>query len=164
MCRVLGVSRSGYYAWRARRAGPPGRRAANDLAVLDQIRQVHARRPCYGSPRVHRELRARQVRVGRHRVARLMRQHAIVARWGRIKRPRSVPPQRRPEITDQVRRHVSAPAPDRLWCTDITMIRTQQGWLYAAVILDAFSRKVISWSVNDREDPRPHCGRWVRPS
>jgi putative transposase len=154
MCRVLGVSRSGYYAWRARLAGPPGRRVTDDLAVLDQIRQVHARFACYGSPRVHRELRSRQVRVGRHRVARLMRQHAIVARWGRAKRARSVPPQRRPEITDRVRRHFSASAPDRLWCTDITMIRTQQGWLRAAVILDAFSRKVISWSVDDREDPQ----------
>jgi putative transposase len=57
MCRVLGVSRSGYYAWQARLAGPPGRRAADDLAVLDQIRQGHARFACYGSPRMHRELR-----------------------------------------------------------------------------------------------------------
>jgi putative transposase len=154
MCRVLGVSRSGYYAWRARLAGPPSRRAADDLAVLDQIRQIHARFACYGSPRIHRELQARQVRVGRHRVARLMRQHAIVARWGRAKRARSVPPQRRPEIGDRVRRQFRTLAPDRLWCTDITMIRTQQGWLWAAVILDAFSRKIISWSVADREDPQ----------
>jgi putative transposase len=154
MCRVLGVSRSGYYAWRARLAGPPSRRAAQDLAVLDQIRQVHARFACYGSPRIHRELRARQVQVGRHRVARLMRQHAIRARLGRTKRARSVPPHRRPEIGDRVQRHFTSPAPDRLWCTDITMIRTHQGWLHAAVILDAFSRKIISWSVNDREDPQ----------
>lgn len=124
MCRVLGVSRSGYYAWRARLAGPPSRRTADDLAVLDQIRQVHARFACYGSPRVHHELRARQIRVGRHRVARLMRQHAIVARRGSAKRARSVPPQRRPEVTDRVRRQFTTPAPNRLWCTDITMIRT----------------------------------------
>jgi putative transposase len=154
MCRVLGVSRSGYYAWRARLAGPPSRRTADDLAVLDQIRQVHARFACYGSPRVHHELRARQIRVGRHRVARLMRQHAIVARRGSAKRARSVAPQRRPEVTDRVRRHFTTPAPNRLWCTDITRIRTRGGWLRAAVILDAFSRKVISWSVDDREDPQ----------
>jgi putative transposase len=154
LCRVLGVSRSGYYAWRARLAGPPGRRVADDLAVLDQIRQLHARFACYGSPRIHRELQAHQVRVGRHRVARLMRQHAIVARRGSTKRARSVPPQRRPEIGDRVRRQFTSPAPDRLWCTDITMIRTRQGWLRAAVILDVFSRKVISWSVDNREDPQ----------
>ena len=147
-----------------RLAGPPGRRVADDLAVLDQIRQVHARFAGYGSPRVHRELQARQVRVGRHRVARLMRQHAIGARWGSTKRPRSVPPQRRPAVTDRVRRHLRTPAPDRLWCTDTTMIRTQQGWLRAAVILDAYSRKVISWSVDDREDPQPRCGPCGRPS
>jgi putative transposase len=152
MCRVLGVSRSGYYGWQARLAGPPGRRVAEDLVLLEQIRQIHARFACYGSPRVHRELRARRVRVGRHRVARLMRQHAIVARRGRAKRARSVPPQRRPEVTDRVRRRFSVPGPNRLWCTDLTMIRTRHGWLRAAVILDAFSRKVISWAVDDRED------------
>jgi putative transposase len=96
MCRVLGVSRSGYYAWRARLAGPPSQRATQDRAVLVQIRQIHARFACYGSPRVHRELRARHVQVGRHRVARLMRQHAIVARLGSAKRARSVPPSAAP--------------------------------------------------------------------
>ena len=154
MCRVLGVSRSGYYAWQARLAGPPSPRAAAEQELLEQIRQIHTRFACYGSPRVHRELRGRRVRVGRHRVARLMRQHAIVARRGPVKRARSVPPQRRPEITDRVRRHFAVPGPNRLWCTDITMIRTRQGWLRAAVILDAFSRKVISWAVDEREDPR----------
>ena len=86
-----------------------------------------------------------------------MRQHAIVARQGRAKRARSVPPQRRPEIGDRVQRQFKSPAPDRLWCTDITMIGTRQGWLHAAVILDAYSRKVVSWSVNDRIGGLPRC-------
>jgi putative transposase len=104
---------------------------------------------------VHRELLARQCVAGRHRVARLMRLHRLQARRGKIKsRPRAAPPARRPEIADLVRRNFSAQAPNRLWFTDVTMIRTLQGFLYATVILDAFNREIVSWAVDDYDTPR----------
>ncbi len=83
-----------------------------------------------------------------------MRTHGICARRGKIKsRPRAAPPSRRPEIIDRVCRDFSAEAPNRLWFTDITMIRTGEGFLWAAVILDAFNREVISWATENQESP-----------
>ena len=154
-CRVLGVSRSGYYGWLARTTSPPTGRAAADLLLLAEIRQVHTRFGYYGSPRIRHELRARDHQVGRRRVARLMRLHGIRACRGKIKsRPRAAPPARRPEIIDLVGRDFGADVPDALWFTDVTQIRTGQGWLYAAVILDAFNREVISWATAGQESPK----------
>lgn len=154
MCRVLGVSRSGFYDWRRRLAGPPSARAVADRAVLEEIIRLHARLGAYGSPRLHRELVAANLPVGRHRVARLMREHGIVAVRGKPKaRPRAAPPSRRPEIKDWVRRIFDRPRPNMLWFTDLTMIKTGQGFLRAAVILDAHSRRVISWAADDHETP-----------
>lgn len=154
MCRVLGVSRSGYYDWLDRAQSPPSGRSAGDLVLLDQIKAVHAEFGFYGAPRVHRTLVTGGHRVGRRRVARLMRLHGIRARRGKIKsRPRTAPPVRRPEIRDLVRRNFTAPGPDRLWFTDLTMIATGEGFLRAAVVLDAFSRAVISWTCNNHETP-----------
>lgn len=155
MCRVLGVSRSGYYDWLDRVQAPPAGRAAADTELLAEIEAIHARFGYYGSPRVHQELLARDHHVGRHRVARLMRLHGIKACRGKIKsRPRAAPPSRRPEITDRVHRDFHADVADTLWFTDITQIRTGEGWLYAAVILDAFNREVITWAVANHETPR----------
>lgn len=149
------MSRSGYYDWLGRIEGEPAGRAAEDQLLLAQIKQIHAKFGYYGSPRMHRELLAKNHQVGRHRVARLMRIHGIRARRGRPKsRPRSAPSARRPEITDQVRRDFGADVPDAVWFIDITQIRTDEGWLYAAVILDAFNREVISWAVANHETPR----------
>jgi putative transposase len=154
-CRVLQVSRSGYYDWLRREQPPAGSRAARDRDLLEEITHIHAKFGYYGSPRVHRELLAREHQAGRHRVARLMRLHGIRARRGKIKsRPRAAPPSRRPEILDQVRRQFRVSTPDALWFTDITQIRTGQGWLFAAVVLDAFNREVLSWAVADHETPR----------
>src|SRR5947209_4248194 len=98
MCRVLGVSSSGYYDWAKRVAGPPAGRAAADRDLLAEIRAIHAGFAFYGAPRVHRELLRRSQRAGRHRVARLMRVNNIRARRGKLKsRPRAAPPTRRPE-------------------------------------------------------------------
>lgn len=169
MCRVLGVSRSGYYGWLSRQQSPPAGRAAADQELLAQICQVHQRYRYYGSPRVHQHLlieagQAYQTRggawgagcrprLGRRRVARLMRLNGIRACRGKIKsRPRAAPPARRPEIGDKVRRDFHAEVPNELWFTDITQIRTGQGWLYAAVILDAFNREVISWATAGQDD------------
>jgi putative transposase len=153
LCRVLRVSRSGYYAW-ARRLEQPSPRARSDRRLLEEIREIHARFAYYGSPRVHRELLARDHHVGRHRVARLMRLHGITAARCKIKsRPRAAPPSRRPEVVDLVRRRFATEAPDTLWFTDVTQIRTGEGWLWAAVVLDAFNREVVSWATAPRETP-----------
>ena len=151
-CRVLKVSRSGYYDWLEREAAEPCGRARENAELAAQIAAVHEECPAYGSPRVHRELVARQCKVGRHRVARLMRVHGIRAKRGRLmSRRRAAPPARRPEVVDLVRRRFVADGPNRLWCTDITQIRTAEGWLCAAVVIDVYSRMIISWSVAERQ-------------
>lgn len=154
MCRVLKVSRSGYYDWLQRVDNPAGR-AAQDVVVLEEIRRIHTKFGYYGSPRVHRELLARRHDVGRHRVARLMRANGIRAARCRIKtRPRSAPPARRPEVVDLIKRDFHAIVPNAVWFTDVTQIRTGQGWLWAAVILDAFNREVVSWATAALETPK----------
>lgn len=148
------MSRSGYYAWVARLAEPSAK-ARTDQVLLEEIRAVHARFAYYGSPRVHRELLARNHRVGRHRVARLMRLYGITAARCKIKsRPRAAPVSRRPEVVDLVRRRFDADTPNSLWFTDVTQIRTGEGWLWAAIVLDAFNREIISWATAARESPR----------
>jgi putative transposase len=146
LCRVLGVARAGYYAWAAR---PPSARTVADQALTEQIRQIHARsRGTYGAPRVHAELRlGLEVRVGRKRVARLMRSAGIL---GVHRRRRHGLTRRDPAATpapDLVERRFTPPAPDRLWVADITQQRTDEGWLYLAVVLDAFSRRIVGWSM-----------------
>jgi putative transposase len=154
MCQVLGVSRSGYYDW-LRRLEQPTPRAAQDKVLLEEIRAIHAAFSYYGAPRVHQELLARSHRVGRHRVARLMRRNGIAAARCKIKaRPRAAPVARRPEIVDLVKRDFHADVPDALWFTDATQIRTGEGWLWAVIVLDAFSREVLSWATAGQESPR----------
>ena len=148
-CRVLRVSRSGFYAWRKTLHTPSRRREAN-RALLEEIRSVHAEFPAYGSPRVCRVLRARGHPVGENRVARLMQVNGIRACRGIQKeRPRSAPPRRRPEIPDLVQRRFKADRPNQLWCVDTTQIRTRQGWLYAVVIIDVYSRRIIAWTTSN---------------
>ena len=119
---------------------------------MAQIRLIHGRFSYYGAPRIHRALRAKGIAVGRHRVARLMRLHGIRARRGPVKaRRRSAPPSRRPEVIDRVRRQFGTAAPDRLWFIDLTVLRTSEGFLHAAVVLDAHNRQVISWATDDYE-------------
>jgi putative transposase len=149
------VSRSGYYDWLAREAASPCGRAAENQRLLQEIERIHAEYGYYGAPRVHEELLALGLHVGRHRVAKLMQLNGIRARRGKIKsRPRAAPPVRRPEVADLVERDFHADTPDALWFTDLTMIRTGQGWLYAAVVVDAFNREVISYTAADRETPK----------
>lgn len=154
MCRVLGVSTSGYYDWLRRINSAPVGRAARDLALLEEIQAIHEKFRFYGSPRVHRELLNRDLKAGRHHVARLMRVNGIKAQRGKIKvRPRSAPPKRRPEVGDLVKRRFVGPAPNTIWFTDLTLIRTSQGMLHVAVILDSHNREVISWAVANHETP-----------
>jgi putative transposase len=146
LCRVLEVAPSGYYAWRHR---PPSPRAVANALLTEQIRAIHERSRCtYGAPRVHADLRARKKRVSRKRVARLMRKAGLVGHLPRRFRRTTVTDQK-VQIEDLVQRQFTAAAPDRKWFGDITYIRTWEGWLYLAVILDAYSRKVVGWAMAD---------------
>ena len=146
MCRLLSLSRSGYYAWRAR---APSRRAAADLALRAAIEALFARsRQTNGSPRVHAELRARGVRCGRHRVARLMRAAGWVARGHRAGRRTTRPGSTHWRIPDLVRRQFHVARPNTIWASDITFITTADGWLYLAVVLDLASRRVVGWAMH----------------
>ena len=147
MCELLGVSPSGYYMWLNR--GPSAREQA-DRRLRDRIVEVHSRsRGTYGAPRVHAELAAEGVAVGRKRVARLMRQ----ARIHGVHRRRKVTTTRRnPErmaAPDLVNREFTAGGPDRIWVSDITYVPTTAGFLYLAVVIDVWSRRVVGWSMRD---------------
>lgn len=155
MCRLLGVSRSGYYDWTRRQGAAVTGRAAENAVLLEQIRRVHADFGYYGAPRIRAELRGQHPRVGRHRVARLMRDNGIRANRGKVKgRKRAAPPARRPEIVDLVQRDFHADVENAVWFTDVTQVRTGQGWLYAAVILDAFNREIVTWTVDEYDTPK----------
>jgi putative transposase len=142
------VSRAGFYAAQ-RRPAPPRVRADERLAV--QIAAIHrASRRCYGSPRVHAELRARGQCTSRKRVARLMRRAGLAARRRRAFRVTTQSRHTRSVAPNRLARQFTAPAPDRIWVADITYFATVEGWLYLAVVLDLFSRRVVGWATSDR--------------
>ena len=145
MSRVLGVSSSGFHAWCTR---PVSARAQTDAALLDQIRAIHTRsRGTYGVPRVHAELAAQGVHVGRKRVTRLMAAAGLAG----VSRRKGTTTTRRDRdarpAPDLVERDFTAAAPDQLWVADITYIPTWTGFLYLAVVLDAWSRRVVGWAM-----------------
>ena len=145
MCRVLEVSKSGYYAWLKR---PRSTRAQEDLELTKQIRQIHAKsKGTYGAPRVHAELVAEGTHVGRKRVARLMQAAHL---QGVSRRKYVVTTRRAPKVRpapDRVQRAFTAERSDRLWVADITYVPTWTGTLYLAVILDAWSRRIVGWAM-----------------
>jgi len=146
MARVLGVSKAGYYAWRCR---PPSAHARADAGLLERIRAVHAgSRETYGAPRVHAALRAEGERHGRKRVERLMREAGLVGashrRGGPTTTRRDQEARPAPDLVD---RDFAAAGPNRLWVSDITFIPAATGFLYLAIVLDAWSRKVVGWSM-----------------
>lgn len=147
LCRLLKVSRSGFYAWLRR---PPSARAVADEVLTEQIRTAFDdNRQVYGAPRIHAELAEAGVRVGRKRVARLMREAGIVG-CHRRRRPFSITQQdpRAEAAPDRVDRKFVATAPNQLWVADVTYVPTVQGWLYLACVTDVFSRMVIGWSMS----------------
>jgi len=147
MCETLGVSRSGYYAWASRAESA---RAAADRALAAEIRTAHAAsRGRYGSPRVHAELRARGRRVGRKRVARLMRGMGLAARRRRRFRRTTDSTHAFPIAPNLLARNFTAEAPDRVWLADLTYIWTAEGWLYLAAVLDLYTRRVVGWAMAD---------------
>jgi putative transposase len=146
MARVLGVSKAGYYAWLHR---APSAHAIADTALLKRIRTVHvSSRQTYGAPRVHAELRAGGERHGRKRIARLMRQGELVGASHRHGGPTTTrrDKEARP-APDLVDRDFTASGPNQLWVADITTVPTTAGFLYLAVVLDAWSRKIVGWSM-----------------
>jgi transposase InsO family protein len=150
LCRILEVSRSGFYAW-ARR--PRSERDRANAQLVAQIHAAHrANRGAYGSPRIYRALRSTGLTAGRHRVARLMRLEGL--RGAAARRFRFIATRRTdfPAAPDLVRRKFRADAPDRLWVADITQVRTREGWLFLAAIVDVFSRRVIAWATSNRPD------------
>jgi putative transposase len=146
MCRVLGVSRSGYYDWKDR---PPSKRSREDAALTERIHEIHQRsRATYGSPRVHAELRAIGIHCSRKRVARLMRKAGLKGCLrGRRKRSTTRRDGSAMPAADLVRRNFAAVAPDRLWVADITYIKTEEGFLYLSFVLDAYSRRLVGWAM-----------------
>lgn len=148
MCRLLGVSRSGYYDWSGR---APSRRSLQDAALTEKIRQIHLHsRQTYGSPRVHAELKALGTNCSRKRVERLMRQAAIrgcvrgARRRVTTRRGRGDTPAK-----DLLKRDFAATEVDRVWVADITYVPTGEGFLYLAFILDVYSRRIVGWAMEE---------------
>ncbi|MGH2359920.1 MAG: IS3 family transposase [bacterium] len=147
---VLQVSRSGYYAWRRRPESP---RTRANRGLVEQMRQLHAQtRERYGAVKLWRALTALGIACSRHRVARLRRVHGLLARRTRrfrlvVERHQFAPP-----APNHVQRIFTAPAPNRLWAGDLTAIATRAGWLYLAVLLDLYSRRVIGWAMSATPD------------
>jgi len=150
LCSVLKVRRSGYYAWLCRGASV---RELDDQRLTVEIRAVfHENKRRYGSPRVCRELRARGKRVCRHRVARLMREQQLRARARRkfVRTTDSAHAMATPP--NLLRRDFHTAKPDRVWAGDVTYLPTREGWLYLAVLLDLYSRRVVGWAMSEHND------------
>jgi putative transposase len=145
MCRVLAVSASGYYAWQARTSSA---RQLEDAKLLEQIRAFHrASRGTYGAPRIHRDLREAGVRVGRKRVARLLKQAGLRGVSRRKWPVTTVRAEHARPAPDLVQRAFTATGPNQLWVADITYIPTWGGMLYLAVVLDVWSRRIVGWAM-----------------
>lgn len=146
MCRVLGVSTSGFYAWQSREQSE---RARQDVALSERIMGIHKEsRRTYGAPRIHAELQEEGQRIGRKRVARLMRASSLVG----VSRRKSIATTRRDPAArpapDLVDRKFAASGPNQLWVADMTYIPTLAGFLYLAVVLDVWSRKIVGWAMS----------------
>ena len=150
LCRVLEVSRSGYYAFEKHQ---PSARETVDRQLVAEIHAAHRRsRRTYGSPRIHRELRSQNRRVGRKRIARLMRKEGIVGRRRRRFCRTTDSRHRLPVAENILDRKFQTSGPDQAWVTDITYIMTWEGWLYLAVVLDLFSRRIVGFAMSQRID------------
>ena len=150
LCRVLNVRRSGFYAWRAR---PESERARVDKQLAVEVRSAFLEnRRSYGSPRIHVELRAKGRTVGRHRIARLMRVQRLQARKRRRFVTTTDSAHECPVAPNLVRRNFEASVPNQVWAGDVTFIPTAEGWLYLAMLLDLFSRRVVGWAMSDKND------------
>lgn len=148
MCRVLEVSRSGFYAWLGR---SESRRTRDDRLLSVKIREIHGRsRGSYGSPRITRALAAQGIRCNHKRVERLMRKVGLSAVHRRRYRVTTDSKHRHPVARNELGRDFRTSSADRVWVADITHVGTKEGWLYLAAVMDLYSRRIIGWSM------RPH--------
>ena len=149
LCTTLGVSISGYRAWKD--GGRPQRKRLTDPQLLALIRAIHAElKGAYGSPRMVRELRGRGFPASKDRVERLMRENGIRARHKRRYKATTDSKHSLPVAPNVLEREFAPPAPNRVWAADLTYVWTEQGWLYLAVVLDLFNREVVGWSIKPR--------------
>ena len=147
MCRVLEVSRSGYYAWVKR---PMSQRAKESASLVEQIKTAYTEsRKAYGSPRIHRALRRKGITCGHNRIARLMRENEVVSKHHRRKRSTATR-HGRCDSKDLVQRRFDVEEPDHTWAADITHLWTGSGWLYLSVVMDLYSRRIIGWAMRSR--------------
>ena len=148
LCKVLDVSPSGYFAWKDR---PASARQREDLVLLAHVRSAFTlSHETYGSPRMTHELREQGLAAGRRRVARLMRENGLKARKPRRFRRTTDSGHAFPVAPNHLDQNFTAPGPDRKWGADISYIWTREGWLYLAVVLDLYSRRVVGWAAGDR--------------
>jgi putative transposase len=148
-CAVLGVSLSGYHAWK--RGGTPDRKRLTDAQMLVLIQAIHRElKGAYGSPRMVRELRGRGFPASKERVERLMRENGIRARHKRRFKATTDSKHALPVAPNRLARNFAPDAPNRAWSADMTYIWTDEGWLYLAVVLDLFNREVVGWSIKPR--------------
>jgi transposase InsO family protein len=150
LCRILKVRRSGFYAWCKR---PESERSRTDKQLSVEVRSLFkANKRRYGSPRIHEELKAQGRRVGRHRVARLMREQGLQARR-RHRFVRTTDSKHTLAVAQNLLgRNFEAAAPNQVWVGDVTFIATREGWLYLAVLVDLFSRRIVGWAMSDKND------------
>lgn len=147
LCGVMQVSRSGFYAWRRR---PKSNRARQDEVLTQQIQRIHRQnRGIYGAPRIHAELYDQQVRASCKRVARLMRLAGLEGKRKGSHKPKRAPSST-PTVSNLLALSTSATHPDQIWVSDITYLRTGEGWLYLAVVIDVYSRRVVGWAMRER--------------
>jgi putative transposase len=145
LCRVMEVTRGGYYAWQDRK---PSAHSERDAELLAKIRVFYdASRKRYGSPRIYDDLRADRETVGGKRVARLMRDNGIVGKYRRKFTSTTDSDHDLPVAPNLLNRQFDAPKPNAVWASDITQLRTPEGWLYMAVVLDLFARYVVGWAL-----------------
>ncbi len=146
MCDAMEVSPSGYYAWRCR---PESQRSREDRRLKVMIRSAFKEsRETYGSPRIHDELREQGIRCGRKRVARLMREEQLRPKKARRFRRTTIATPEHPKADNVLDRQFSVESPDSAWAGDITYLWTREGWLYLAVLLDLYSRRVVGWAIS----------------
>ena len=148
MCRVIGASRSGYYGWKRQ---PQGNRQKENEKILMEIRESYNNsRMAYGSPRITEDVRAKGTKCSENRVARLMKNHGIVAKTAKKFKATTNSRHNLPVAENLLNQDFKADKPNTVWISDITYIATLEGWLYLAVILDLYSRQVVGWAMSDR--------------
>lgn len=156
LCRLLEVSRSGFHAWLHR---PASKRSRSDQRLLIDIRRVHIEhRQVYGGVKTWRTLNERGIACGKHRVARLRREAGIEARRRQRQRITIEHHKTQAPAPDLLVRRFAAPRPNTVWAGDMTFIRTREGWLHVAVLLDLYSRKVVGWAMDSRPGQVLHLG------